>query len=286
MPLTLGVLCFVGVFSYRTTHYVETLAEAYEVLILPVFFMLFLSLLVPTTDWHAQLSFFSSPSHGGYQNFRMTYIKIFQIVPGRVLTTIAGLVLTATSCRRGDGYKKGHMIIPIINVIQLVITVTGIIPFLRRNGRNLKLVDPQILSKLLAVKIVIMVQVFYGLIMSILTAANVLNPTRTMSYNDLNLGLSVFVTVLLAFISSMAMIPFYRPRQFQKRPAVELSGKSIDMEGAKIDNEGNFILGNTAILPEEKAKRSALRAVLDAFNFGDVILCVWRAFQLLTQGRR
>ncbi|KIX04689.1 uncharacterized protein Z518_05559 [Rhinocladiella mackenziei CBS 650.93] len=279
-----AVLCMLGVASYRLTHYVEPLAEFYEVFTLVALFLLFIAYLVPSTQWHTQVAFFSNPKHGGFKFFKKRYIFVMQVVPGRITTTIAALAINVMKCRGsgGSSFDAAQAIISIVNAVQLILAISGIFPFLMKQRATLKLTDPQIMGKLISVKVIVVVQIVVHLVLQILSWTGSLEPTATLSYNDLNLGLSVFLTTILAMITAFLMVPYFRPRQFERKPLADLSGTEYGpSHHFEYEEDGSIKMGGGSVPADVKPKASRFRAILDTINILDVLQGVGRACKLL-----
>lgn len=111
-----AVLCFIGVAAYGSTHYVEAIAEFYEVFTLHAIFLLMVALLVPSTSWDTQIAFFSNPKFDGFKTFKRRYIFVMQLIPVRLICLIATLIMTAVECWMDSSWRSFAGIVTVIEV--------------------------------------------------------------------------------------------------------------------------------------------------------------------------
>jgi hypothetical protein len=148
----------------------------------------------------------------------------------------------------------------------------------------IKQIDPQIMNKLISVKIIVVARVLMALIFAILTWTDSMEPTDTVSYNDLNVGLHIWITLILSFLTAFLMMPFYRAVQFQRKPLVDLPGAETGYAPRvpiEYDEDGNAKIGSLLVKPEVKPKASPFKALLDTINIIDVFRAVWRGVKLI-----
>jgi hypothetical protein len=110
--------------------------------------------------------------------------------------------------------------------------------------------------------------------------------------DDINVGVHVFSTGCLAFITTICMLPYYRPGQFEKAPWVAAPGdghwtdtthatsvsRDSQETGAPKPKEALLLPRNNK---QPSPKRSPLRAVWDVVNVSDVAVAVCRGIKLL-----
>lgn len=153
-----------------------------------------------------------------------------------------------------------------------------------RNTVHVRKIDAQVLNKVLSVKFLVLARLILTLILSILVWTDTLEPTDTASYNDLNVGVSVFGTCILAMFTAFMMLPFYRPNQFQKRPLVDLPGEDTGYApttAIEYDDEGNAKIDRQLVRPVLKPKVTPFRALLDTINIIDILQAVMRGVRLI-----
>jgi hypothetical protein len=139
--------------------------------------------------------------------FLTIWIMAFQILPGRVLTTIAAEVVEARRCHSSKAYRVAHIVITVVQSLQTVICLTGILLFhhrlraaLRPHGGGLKLI---------MFKLVVLVQLVQSMVFAFLEYYKLLQPSPYVSYFDLTLGTPPALTCIEAFIFSVAFLwPF------------------------------------------------------------------------------
>ena len=260
-----------GLISYRATAYITPWAELYEAFGLIAVLLLMTNLLTPLArTWQDQLTFFADPANGGPAAFAKTNKMVFQLLPVRIILTIATVVVAAVDCVGGKTYHRANLVISIINGISTVLALISLFMFLRRHIRQLIVHDPKIVGKLACFKLIVAVQFIQRIVLSILTQANVLNPTATMSYDDLNLGLGAFLTTIEATLIGLAMVWYYWHGQFRHEQQVE-SNKHSMLVAHGVQNE---------------QKISPLKAIWSIINLTDVFQGIFRAIKAHAQRRR
>ena len=281
MPSVFAIFSFFGVWKYHLTNYFTPIAELYEAFALVGVFFLTVAYLVPSSDWPTQVAFFSAPENGGYGLFATRNIVVMQIIPVHIITLIAIEVVTGTSCDEGKTYKHAYTAYSIINGFSATMALIAILRMLIRNKTALKAADSKVVGKLATFKIIVWLQFLQRIVFSILSTANALTPTRTLSYNDLNLGLNSFVTTLEVMIISIFMIYYYWPRQYKHHPVdyehTQASGSDSSPEGRKEGAPPSYA--------GPKPKLGFRRAILDALNMSDVIQGMLHAIQLVIEKR-
>lgn len=153
-----------------------------------------------------------------------------------------------------------------------------------RNTAHVRKVDPQLLNKVLSVKFMVAARLIVALVFAILLMTDTLEPTDTASYNDLNVGISVFATCILAMFTGFLMLPFYSSKQFETRPLVDLPGEETGYAPRAhmdYDDDGNAKIGEQLVKPVMKPKASPTKALLDTLNIVDVLRAVVRGVRLV-----
>ena len=89
----------------------------------------------------------------------------------------------------------------------------SIIKFYLRHRLQIHASDPNMMWKLVPFKGLIGVQAVQSIVLNAMNQANALPPTRTLSYNDLNVGLNSILTCFEAFLFMLFYIVPYFPRR-------------------------------------------------------------------------
>lgn len=259
-----------------------------------------IALLVPSTDFETQIAFFSNPKYGGFRKFKRRYMSVMQIIPVQFACLLATLIMTATECWMEASSRTASTIVTVVRVssakfyyapslitsqsISLIVAISGVIPMMLRNTGHVRKIDSQLLNKVLSVKFLVLARLIFGLVISILVATDTLEPTDTASYNDLNVGVSVFGSCILAMFTAILMLPFYSRKQFENKPLVDLPGEDTGYAPRAhmdYDDEGNAKIGEQLIKPVIKPKASPTKALLDTLNIFDVLRAVLRGIRLI-----
>lgn len=264
-----AIFSFIGVASYRTTEYMLLFAKLYEAFALIAVFYLMVAMLTPNaSSWADEYAFFAQPEHMGSKKFRTTYLAVMQLLPGRIITTIAGIIVSAIDCYGAENYKKVHLVINIINTAQTVIVIVSLLKFLKRWMPELKKVDSRIVGKLACFKLVIIFDVIEQLVFSILSKAGVLDPTATLSYNDLHFGIPTMLITVVVFILGLGSFYFFSFGQFRRRHS---AGQDSVEDAKPLSHK----------MPVAHKKMNPFRAILNALDMRDVIAGMVRAVNLL-----
>ena len=158
----------------------------------------------------------------------------------------------------------------------------AILRMLIRNKTALKAADSKVVGKLATFKIIVWTSIPCNVSSFRSSPPPTLSkPTRTLSYNDLNLGLNSFLTTLEVMIISIFMIYYYWPRQYKHHP--------VDYEYSQPRGSDSSPEGRKEGAPPDyagpKPKLGFRRAILDAMNMSDVIQGMFHAVQLVAEKR-
>ncbi|KIX99286.1 uncharacterized protein Z520_04862 [Fonsecaea multimorphosa CBS 102226] len=250
-PAVFAIFSFFGVWHYNLANYLTPIAELYECFALIALFFLLIAYLAPES-FEGQRQFFAT--HAGTVKssdtsnvdwFRKIWITVIQILPTRVITVIATEIVEATQCQGTKRYRRANTIISIVQGVLTAICVIGISKFYLRFRSELHAADRRIFFKMGAFKLVVFVQLLQRIILNALSQSDALNPTESLSYNDLNLGLNSFLTCMETFIFAVLFVwPFWPQRT------------------------------------STNSKAGVISAALDAVNLGDIFAGIVRAGRL------
>jgi len=153
--------------------------------------------------------------------FYQRWLLVFQILPIRIITTIATWIIVATYCPTAHKKRTATLIINIVNSVSTVFCVMAI---LRSYGR-LKgyLQGHHIVFKLVTLKLVIGLELLQRAVFSGLTQHGVLKQATHISYMDWTVGIPQFLTVCEMFLFSWSFIFAYtwKPYKLGNDLAVE-----------------------------------------------------------------
>ncbi|OQU98616.1 hypothetical protein CLAIMM_04373 [Cladophialophora immunda] len=250
-PAVFAIFSFFGVWHYNLANYLTPVAELYECFALIALFFLLVAYLAPES-FEGQLHFFVThagtvkPSDTSEADwFRKTWITVIQILPTRVITVIATEIVEATQCHGTKTYRRANTIISIVQGILTAMCVIGILKLYLRFRSQLHAVDRRILFKMGVFKLVVFVQLVQRIILNALSQTDALEPTKHLSYNDLNIGLNSFLTCIETFVFAILFVwPFWPQRT------------------------------------SANSRAGVVSAVLDAVNLGDIFAGMVRAVRL------
>jgi hypothetical protein len=292
-----AILCFVGVMSYHTTDYMIAIAELYETFAFIAVFYLMIDLITFAPTWAEQHAFFADASHGGSAAFRKTYLMVLQMLPVRIVTVIATIVITAVHCDGSKAYKRDTTIVTVISTISIALGLVSALKFLKTWAATLRTRDSRIIGKLLCFKLIVFLQFVQRIVFRILGAAGALDGTRTLSWHDLNLGLQCAIITVEVALIGVAMLYFFSHGQFAKTGHLaghahrySLLHRGHGHAHGHGHQPSDTALESGKLSPDEQRvevpkKLSPLRAVANAANFLDVVKGVGRAVVLLRESR-
>ncbi|KAL8685086.1 MAG: hypothetical protein Q9218_007984 [Villophora microphyllina] len=200
------------VWFYDTSWYLRPFPDFVEAFGVVSLFVLFVTYVTPNGSVREQ--FYDSieqqdrkgnpipekEGQGSLKWFHKIWILVFQILIGRVATTIASEILTATDCPTSD---KLHHRRTIVNVIANIETVIALLAILRYYGRLKSHLQPRgSVWKLLTYKGVIFFSLFPDVIIQALVSYKVLKPSTYISYYDWQLGIPALIACVLMFLFS------------------------------------------------------------------------------------
>ena len=194
--------------------------------------------MVPSGSLQDQIDFFSARTFGkkqihGYNLLRIWYLQITQILPVTLICTILGEALLGAKCLEDKTYKAVDTIVGVVGTITGVLALMGLFSVLRNLHKDLRQRDPKIVGKVACFKLIVIIQAFQSLVISILSRKNVLKGNDTISYNDLNLGLKPFLTSLEVLLVAFAMIYLLQPKITRQQRATS-SAKKTDTRRKKV----------------------------------------------------
>jgi hypothetical protein len=246
VPAVFAIFSIIGLCFYRDSNYVVAIADFYEIYALVGFFYYLISVVAP--DESTRLEFFQQleitnkdgTSTPGLQFLyvrspkyilqRLTHQKqwlaVFQILPGRLLTTIITMIVYGVVCPFSNTQRVILLVINIFNSIQMVICLLALL----RTYMRLKpyLVGHGILKKAALFKGIIGIQALQRIIFSALVGRSVFQPTRVVSYMDWAAGVPDFMTVCEMFLVCWLFVAAFGSGMFRPGSdgAVEAAGKA------------------------------------------------------------
>jgi Organic solute transporter Ostalpha len=220
--LTTAVYAIFNLFAvifYGAAPYLVPIPELYECFGLVSVFLLLVELAQPKRKYEGTVSAGSASGSDAAEEagrvsskwFLTIWIMVFQVLPGRVLTTIAAEVVEARRCHTSQAYKIAHIVIAVVQSLQTIVCLAGILTFhhhfrpkLRQHGGD---------SKLILFKLLVLSQLVQHVVFTALELHEKLHPTLHFSYLDLTLGTPPALTCIESFIFSVAFLwPFSERR--------------------------------------------------------------------------
>jgi len=142
------------------------------------------------------------------------WILIFQLIIGRIATTLADEWVVGHNCPLpGGSFKKKQVILRVVQSVDTILAVMALILFERCMKHHLK--GHQSLFKLLTFKGIVFVELVQSAIFSGLTKAEVFIPTAHISYQDVVVGTPAFMLCCEVFLFSITFIWSFSPSPYR-----------------------------------------------------------------------
>lgn len=247
----------------------------YESFALVGLFLLLVGYIAP--DEKTRLGFFASlerwqddsgtPAHnkGSLRWFFAVWIMVFQLLPGRVITTVMAEVVQARICASSKKYRGWISILAAVQAVQTLICIFGILQFYRRFRPELR--KHGVPMKLIAFKSIVGIQLSQRVIFTMLLRRGRLHPSQHISYLDLAVGFVPFLTCIEVFLFSVLFL-----WTFSAAPFGANGGDSRSFPGQEN--------GPLAAVQHE-AKLDFTPALLQVLNVGDIVKGTWWRFKLM-----
>jgi hypothetical protein len=211
-----AIFSFFSTLFYSAAGYLRPIPRLYEGFALVAVFLLLVGLVGPeeetnhpTTPTHAlgpskKRKASARPSR---RWFIIIWILVFQVLPGRVITTIAAEVFEARQSHSSQRSRITQMVFIVIQAVQTILCSVAILVFRFRFKSDLRPHDGGI--KLVTFKLIIFLQLTQNLIFTFLALEGELHATTYISYDDLSIGLPSCLTCIEALICSVVLLwPF------------------------------------------------------------------------------
>lgn len=140
---------------------------------------------------------------------------VHQNLPVRLIATIVTIAISGSECKLSKHHKRAQAIINIIQAVSTTICIVGILQ--QTKMLKLALGGYKIITKLLALKLIIFLDVLQSLIFSILSNTGDIKPTKTQSLPDLLIGTPELIVCCECFIFSLLYFWPYSARSYTAR---------------------------------------------------------------------
>ena len=211
-PVAFTIFCFFGVWFYGATDYLTPIPEFYEGFAMIAAFYLLIDHVTAATHG-SPLDFLYNMDGRERSAMAKTCVFVMQILPVRLILLLVSVIIDSTECFGTKKYNRTHTVVSIVQGISTALCIISIIKFYLRHRVQIHASDPSMMWKLVPFKGLIGVQALQRIVLNAMNQANALNPTRTLSYNDLNIGLNPILTCLEAFLFMLFYIVPYFPRR-------------------------------------------------------------------------
>jgi hypothetical protein len=134
----------------------------------------------------------------------MTWILVFQILLGRIATTITMEYIEARFCPLSNRLRRAQIIVTLIQSIDTIVAVLAVIRFERRMKDELK--GHNALLKLVMFDGIIVIDLIQASLFRILDSTHAFTPTARVIYFDFAVGTPAFMAGCEMFICSLLFI--------------------------------------------------------------------------------
>ncbi|GAB7337145.1 hypothetical protein MBLNU457_g2539t1 [Dothideomycetes sp. NU457] len=287
-----SAVSFLSYLYYTHSIYYQVLRDCYEAFAISSFFVLLCNYIAP--NLHDQKEYFRTiePKNwfwsvfglqkltGGQDKgplrrprsgltwFNVVYLAIFQYCFIRVFFTIISVITQATDryCAESDSPAFAHIWVQAFEALSVTIAMFCLVQFYLQLKDDLAPHRPFL--KVLSIKLVIFFTFWQTWIINILSSSRgPLNPTNTLAYADIKVGIpTLLLCIEMAIFSVMHLFAFpWKGYKISDDPHVGTeAGEAQHYQGGKL----------------------GLKAYIDAFNPWDIIKATARGFRWLFIGRR
>ena len=211
---------------YNASWYIEPLPQIVEAFGVVSLFYLFVTYVTPNETLREQFydnierqSRNGKPKQGregqgSLRWFHTIWILVFQLIVGRIGTTIASELLTATECPMSNKLEHHRTIVVVIENIE---TVVALLAILRYYGRLRPHLKPRgAMRQLLIFKGIVFLTLFPNTIIQALVSFKVVKPTNHISFEDWQLGLPALIACVLMFLFSPLFLWAFSAQQYRE----------------------------------------------------------------------
>lgn len=254
-PLIFSLFNALAIGFYEAAAYLTPVAQLYEVFAVVAIFLLFLAFVCPDPREHE--AYFANlerrdnkqkvvHDHGSLRWFYYIWIMVFQILPARLLCSIATWIIHAVLCPLDPKLGDASIVIEVFESVFTVLALMSLLRFYRRLREPLK--SRNAIGKLVVFKIMIFISIVQTPVFSGLLQGGVLSPSEHISYQDWSIGVPAFCTCCEMFIFSLLFLwPFSAKQYSHREPDAEKLGQ------------------------RRRARLGFFAALLDSLNILDVI---------------
>ncbi|KAF2665005.1 hypothetical protein BT63DRAFT_82552 [Microthyrium microscopicum] len=232
----------ISVNHYQDSFYFTPLGDFYECFGLVAIWYYMLAVL----SRHGSLEI----PGGDRAAFSKRWFLVLQIIPERIITTIASWIIAGTFCRTDKKFTTAFTVINVINGISTAVCAISILRVYKQT--KAQLTGNKFVSKLVVLKTAVILQFIQRIVFSILIKTNALKATSTMSAADAKIGIPNILISGEMFIYCFLFIGPYSWTPYTRKNAP--SG-----------------------VPYKKM--SFARAVLTAWNLSDIVLGIFDVFK-------
>ena len=130
--------------------------------------------------------------NGSLRWFKYVHWAVYQFPITCALTALADILNAALVCSTSKLSLAIKILVQIITILATVMTLGAFLPIYRR--LRLPLRKAGMLSKFVALKLLVLVVSHQRFVFNIIVSANVFTPTSTLSYGDFSIGLLALLT--------------------------------------------------------------------------------------------
>ncbi|KAI9850809.1 MAG: hypothetical protein M1838_005064 [Thelocarpon superellum] len=231
LPAICSIVSLLGAIFYDAAPYVRNVIKLYEAIGICAIFELFVASIVPGSAPQRDAFFeglrVRSPfaehvkSGGGSLDwFRTRSLHVYQILPTTVILVTASWVTLGVYCGTSTKAATAQAIIRVFTMLVVVVAVIAILRFHRRMKAELE--PHHAVKKLVAFKLLVILEVLQSFIFAILTKSSQSHPPQNLSPNDYTVGLQSLLLSCEAVLFSLWYLSVFRASSYRQHSAPEI----------------------------------------------------------------
>ena len=293
LPPTFGIFYLFSTIWYGSAAYISQLPFIYEAVCVCSLFDLFI-VTVAGSHRLEQEKFFQNLERwnrrgkkkhdkGSLRWFKYCHWAVYQFPVTCVVTSIADILNAALVCETS---KLSLGIKVLVQIFTVMSTITSLGAFLRIYRRlRLPLRKAGMVSKFVALKLMVLVVAHERFVFNIVVAADVFTPTATLSLGDFSIGMLALIVSGQMVFYSLGYLWAFRTTPFRTQNIVSGSDGVVDRQGLMEMEHWPFESPSRSSIRKSSnvQKVSFLQAYIEVFNWSDLFKGTWISFKELRE---
>ncbi|KAK4561800.1 hypothetical protein LTR86_004479 [Recurvomyces mirabilis] len=257
LPAAYSIFNFLALLFYNDYYYIAPIAGVYEAFTVAALFLLMLEFVCP--DGTDREKFFDAlpavdkkgnPTGGGSLPwFKRTWAQVFQYPLSKLVFVVIQIVTQYyhVYCENSFSPKYAHLWLTIADFLFVGGALGAAIKFVQRMGKAKAFnINQKVRAKVYSYIGILVFQMLQDIVFGLLNG-KLFNPSKKVTYNDINFGIPAFLTCLETAIFSFIFMWAYSSKEYS--------------EGRRMDRFGQA--------PATRTK--TFKAIFDALNLSDIV---------------